>query len=76
MRSKWKFMTDILKIKALRWEKVAITPPGVARDVWFRMQQFSSIEDPLRATKAEQNKKALRFILLSRKYYMKVLILS
>ncbi|HNY71113.1 MAG TPA: ARMT1-like domain-containing protein [Syntrophorhabdus sp.] len=55
-----KFMTDILKIKALRWEKVAITPPEVARDVWFRMQQFSSIEDPLRATKAEQNKKALK----------------
>lgn len=55
-----KFMTDILKIKALRWERVDITAPEVVRDVWSRMQRFSSLEDPLRATKAEQNKKALK----------------
>jgi hypothetical protein len=54
-----KFMSDILKIKALRWERVDVTAPEVVRDVWSRMQRFSSVEDPLKATKAEENRKAL-----------------
>lgn len=55
-----KFMSEILKIKALRWERVEITAPEVVRDVWSRMQGFSSVEDPLKATKAEQNQKACK----------------
>jgi uncharacterized protein with ATP-grasp and redox domains len=54
-----KFMSDILKIKALRWERVDIMAPEVVRDVWYRMQRFSSIDDPLKATKTEQNRKAM-----------------
>jgi hypothetical protein len=53
------FMSGILKMKPLRWERIEITASEVVRDVWCRMQFFSSIDDPLKAMKAEQNRKAL-----------------
>jgi len=54
-----KFMSDILKMKALRWEPVRVTASEVVCDIWRRMQQFSSMEDPLKCMKSEQNRKAL-----------------
>lgn len=54
-----KFMSDVLKMKALRWERVDALASEVTRDVWYRMQRFSSVADPLKPMKAEQNKKAL-----------------
>lgn len=54
-----RFMSDVLKMEALRWEKSDVLASEVTRDVWHQMQRFSSIADPLKAMKSEQNSKAL-----------------
>ncbi|OPX95875.1 MAG: hypothetical protein A4E58_01948 [Syntrophorhabdus sp. PtaB.Bin006] len=53
------FMGEILKMKDLRRDKSKITPSEIVRDIWLRMQKFCSVEDPLKESRAEQNRKAL-----------------
>ncbi|OPY80478.1 MAG: hypothetical protein A4E65_01469 [Syntrophorhabdus sp. PtaU1.Bin153] len=53
------FMGEILKMKDLRRDKSKVTPSEIVRDIWVMMQEFCSVEDPLKARRAEQNLKAL-----------------
>jgi len=54
-----RFLTEVLELKPLREEDYSITSPEMTRDVWSKIKEFSGLEDPLKAKKEEQNRKAL-----------------
>ena len=54
-----RFLTEVLELKPLRGEDYSITSPEMTRNVWLKIKEFSGLEDPLKAKKEEQNRKAL-----------------
>jgi uncharacterized protein with ATP-grasp and redox domains len=54
-----RFLTEVLELKPLRGEDYSITSPEMTRNVWSKIKEFSGLEDPLKAKKEEQNRKAL-----------------
>jgi len=55
-----RFLSEILKLKPLRGENYFITSPEITREVWYKIREFSGLEDPLKSQKEEQNRRALR----------------
>lgn len=55
-----RFLAEILKLKSLRGEDYSITSPEITREVWFKIREFSGLEDPLKDKKEEQNQRALK----------------
>ena len=53
------FMGEILKMRGLRQDNIKVTSPEIVRDIWARMQSLYPVRDPLRESKAEQNRKAM-----------------
>lgn len=66
-----RFLTEILELKPLRGEDYSFTSPELTRDVWSKIVQFSGKEDPLKAKKDEQNRKALDFYPVAREIIQK-----
>ncbi len=54
-----RFVTEVLELKPLRGEDYSITSPEMTRNIWLKIKEFSGLEDPLKAKKGEQNRKAL-----------------
>lgn len=54
-----KILTEILELKPLRGEDYSITSPELTREVWLKIRKFSTIEDPLKIKKEEQNRMAI-----------------
>jgi len=54
-----RFLTEVLKLEPLRGEDYSITSPEMTGNVWLKIKEFSGLEDPLKAKKEEQNRKAL-----------------
>jgi len=54
-----RFLTEVLELEPLRGEDYSITSPEVTRNVWLKIKALFGLEDPLKAKKEEQNRKAL-----------------
>ena len=53
------FMTEVLKLPALRGENWHVIAPRVVREVWRILVEHSGESDPARELKREQNRRAL-----------------
>lgn len=54
------FMERVLALKPLRGEQWDVVSPEIVRDVWLHLCDVAGSGDPLKALKAEQNRKALQ----------------
>jgi uncharacterized protein with ATP-grasp and redox domains len=66
-----RLMREVSKLKPLRGEDWEVTPPEVIRDVWLKVNEISGEADPLKALKAEQNRRALQIYPLAKELVLK-----
>jgi uncharacterized protein with ATP-grasp and redox domains len=66
-----KFTTEILKCEHLRGEGWSVTSAEVIRNIWTRILGVTGEPDPFETLKAEQNRSALKGLLLARKRVLK-----
>ena len=66
-----RFVNEILAWKSLRGEEWHVRSPEIVRDVWIKLREFSSEQDPLKELKEEQNRKALKIFPAAREVILK-----
>lgn len=66
-----RFVNEILTWKSLRGEEWHVRSPEIVKDVWIKLREFSSEQDPLKQLKEEQNRKALKIFPAAREVILK-----